>query len=129
MPINGKNILLRIPDGQEVRTKKKEGRYINMASGKILIVDDDRNICELLRLYIEKEGFETAIANDGIMLEPKLISQVTTAGGIVKSQLGANVVRRVCSGEIAEILKQYMYEVVESGTGTLCLRASLFLCR
>ena len=36
-----------------------------MASGKILIVDDDRNICELLRLYIEKEGFETAIANDG----------------------------------------------------------------
>ena len=36
-----------------------------MASGKILIVDDDRNICELLRLYIEKEGFETATANDG----------------------------------------------------------------
>ena len=32
---------------------------------KIMIVDDDRNICELLRLYIEKEGFETAIANDG----------------------------------------------------------------
>ena len=36
-----------------------------MASGKILIVDDDLNICELLRLYIEKEGFEAAIANDG----------------------------------------------------------------
>lgn len=36
-----------------------------MAVGKILIVDDDQNICELLRLYIEKEGFEVAIANDG----------------------------------------------------------------
>ncbi len=36
-----------------------------MASGKILIVDDDKNICELLRLYIEKEGFETATAYDG----------------------------------------------------------------
>ena len=36
-----------------------------MASGKILIVDDDKNICELLRIYIEKEGFEAAIANDG----------------------------------------------------------------
>ena len=24
---------------------------------KILIVDDDVNICELLRLYLEKEGF------------------------------------------------------------------------
>lgn len=36
-----------------------------MAEGKILVVDDDQNICELLRLYIEKEGFEVAIANDG----------------------------------------------------------------
>lgn len=36
-----------------------------MSSSKILIVDDDTNICELLRLYIEKEGFEAAIANDG----------------------------------------------------------------
>ncbi len=33
---------------------------------KILIVDDDTNICELLRLYIEKEGFETAIAYNGV---------------------------------------------------------------
>lgn len=32
---------------------------------KILIVDDDINICELLRLYIEKEGYSTVIANDG----------------------------------------------------------------
>ena len=36
-----------------------------MASEKILIVDDDSNICELLRLYIEKEGFTAFIANDG----------------------------------------------------------------
>lgn len=36
-----------------------------MPAGKILIVDDDKNICELLRLYIEKEGYETEIANDG----------------------------------------------------------------
>ena len=32
---------------------------------KILIVDDDENICELLRLYLEKNGFETVVANDG----------------------------------------------------------------
>ncbi len=36
-----------------------------MTRGKILIVDDDRNICELLRLYIEKEGYSIEIANDG----------------------------------------------------------------
>lgn len=32
---------------------------------KILIVDDDANICELLNLYLEKDGFDTVIANDG----------------------------------------------------------------
>ncbi len=36
-----------------------------MESGKILVVDDDQNICELLRLYVEKEGYTVVIANDG----------------------------------------------------------------
>ncbi len=38
---------------------------MKMSMGKILVVDDDINICELLRLYIEKEGFDVVIANDG----------------------------------------------------------------
>ncbi len=36
-----------------------------MANTKILIVDDDNNICELLRLYLEKSDFDTAIASNG----------------------------------------------------------------
>lgn len=36
-----------------------------MKDTKILIVDDDQNICELLRLYVEKEGFEAVVVNDG----------------------------------------------------------------
>lgn len=32
---------------------------------KVLIVDDDENICNLLRLYLEKEGFSTVLAFDG----------------------------------------------------------------
>ena len=36
-----------------------------MKRNKILIVDDDKNICELLRLYLEKDGFDTVVANDG----------------------------------------------------------------
>ena len=42
-----------------------KGEILKMSMGKILVVDDDINICELLRLYIEKEGFEVVIANDG----------------------------------------------------------------
>ncbi len=36
-----------------------------MGVKKILIVDDDVNICELLRLYLSKEGFDTLVCNDG----------------------------------------------------------------
>ena len=31
----------------------------------ILVVEDDQNISELLRLYLEKEGYHTKIAADG----------------------------------------------------------------
>ncbi len=41
----------------------KEG--VKMAENKILVVDDDINICELLRLYLTKDGFDVSIANDG----------------------------------------------------------------
>ena len=34
-------------------------------SKKILIVEDDHNISELLQLYLKNEGYETVIANDG----------------------------------------------------------------
>lgn len=37
-----------------------------MQNTKILIVDDDRNICELIKLCLEKEGFETRICTDGL---------------------------------------------------------------
>ncbi len=37
-----------------------------MANERILIVDDDSNICELLRLYFEKDGFQADIVTDGI---------------------------------------------------------------
>ena len=32
---------------------------------KVLIVEDDGNIAELLHLYLEKEGFDTQVAADG----------------------------------------------------------------
>ena len=43
---------------------KTKGEVL-MANEKILVVDDDVNICELLRLYLEKEGYTVSIVNDG----------------------------------------------------------------
>lgn len=37
-----------------------------MNKEKILVVDDDTSICELLRVYLEKEEYQVVIANDGM---------------------------------------------------------------
>ena len=51
-----------------------------MQNSTILIVDDDYNICDLVRLYLEKEGYSVEIANNGNIaldkfrtLQPSLI--------------------------------------------------------
>ena len=36
-----------------------------MSLGKVLVVDDDNNICQLLKLYLEKEGLSVIISHDG----------------------------------------------------------------
>ena len=36
-----------------------------MTNAKILVADDDRNICELLRMYLEKEGYTVVLAGNG----------------------------------------------------------------
>ena len=47
---------------------------------KILVVDDEINICEIIRTYFEKEGYEVKTANDGVegvsyfkMYDPDLV--------------------------------------------------------
>ena len=42
-----------------------------MALGKILVVDDDKNICELLRLYLEKDSCCTIISRLSRRARPK----------------------------------------------------------
>ena len=37
-----------------------------MDNSKLLVIDDDPNICEMLKIYFEKEGNQVKTANDGI---------------------------------------------------------------
>lgn len=36
-----------------------------MKNNKVLIVDDDRNICNVIKLFLQKEGFDTVLSYDG----------------------------------------------------------------
>lgn len=42
-----------------------------MGDIRVMVVDDDQNICEFLRLYLEKEGYGVIIANDGVQAMEK----------------------------------------------------------
>lgn len=37
-----------------------------MQREKILVVDDDKNICDLLRMYLEKEGYSVVMVHNGL---------------------------------------------------------------
>ena len=46
-----------------------------MSMERILVADDDRNIAELLRLYLEKEGYTVPLACDGVDAMEKFIAE------------------------------------------------------
>ena len=52
----------------------------NINDAKLLVVDDDPNICDMLKLYFENEGYKVKTANDGVeglasfkMYDPDLV--------------------------------------------------------
>ncbi len=47
----------------KIKYERQDFKMVNKQ--KILIVDDDNNIAELISLYLTKECFETMIVNDG----------------------------------------------------------------
>ncbi len=59
-----------------------------------------------------------AIANDGVMMEPRLLSLVKGPGGAVRLRYTQKVYRRAVPEGIAQTLQGFMENVVASGTGT-----------
>lgn len=59
-----------------------------------------------------------AIANNGIMMEPRLVRQVVTYTGKTRQSYAPCEYRSVCSSAVAAKLQAYMKDVVTGGTGT-----------
>ena len=70
----------------------------------------------------------SAIANDGLMMEPTLLRQATTPSGAVRDTFGPKEYRTVLSGASAATLQEYMRAVVTSGTGTKAAVSGLTIC-
>ena len=101
-----------------------------MEDCKILIVDDDVHICELLRLYIAKEGFSTIIAHDGVCKDIRKNSKVPiimlTAKGetfdkVMGFELGADdyITKPFDTRELVYRIKAVLRRSLDGNTKTL----------
>ncbi len=59
-----------------------------------------------------------AIANDGVMMEPRLLKQVESPSGQIRMRFTPKVYRTACSPATAQIIDGYMKDVIQRGTGT-----------
>ena len=60
----------------------------------------------------------SAIANDGVMMEPRLLLDVTDNAGISRYQFYGKEYKRVMQKQDADIIADYMQEAARSGTAT-----------
>ena len=61
----------------------------------------------------------SAIANNGLLLEPSIVKKVVSADGKVLYSSEKKVIRRAISEKVAKDLKDMLFKVVENGTGQL----------
>lgn len=59
-----------------------------------------------------------AIANGGMMMEPRLLARVESPSGVIRLQFSQKQYGRVCDVDTAKTLDSYMKRVVSKGTGT-----------
>lgn len=69
-----------------------------------------------------------AIANDGVMMEPRLLMKVSSETGSIRTTYQPKVYRTALSAEHAATLQSYMRDVVTSGTGTRAAVSGLTVC-
>lgn len=58
-----------------------------------------------------------AIANDGVLMEPRIVREIRWPDGSVRERIPPRAVRRVVSSETAALMRDLMRGVVDHGTG------------
>lgn len=81
----------------------------NKANHRILVVDDDTDICELLKYNLEKEGYEVKVAHDGkkaVEIAKKFLPELTLLDIMMPVQDGVETCRQM--REIPELTGSYI---------------------
>lgn len=59
----------------------------------------------------------STIANDGVMMKPYLVQQVTTSKGVAVKTIAPEAVGQIISKDTSAVMKDFMRTVVQQGTG------------
>ncbi len=59
-----------------------------------------------------------SLINGGDLYQPHVVSKIIDSSGDTVEEISPTVLKQTVSDEVSEMLREYMYEVVESGTGT-----------
>jgi cell division protein FtsI (penicillin-binding protein 3) len=104
--------------GEAAGTLRRPDRWTDM-SGESLAIGYELNATplQLAMAY-------GALANGGLLMQPRLISETRGSDGSVIERFGPRVVRRVIAPEVAQQVSNRLVEVVEEGTGSSARMAS-----
>ena len=69
-----------------------------------------------------------AVANDGVMMEPRMVLSSVSQMGAVHAEFEPKIYRRAMTAENAGVLQEYMRAVVTSGTGTAAAIPGVKVC-
>ena len=100
----------------DIPTSKSSFKYNKMSKADMAAVGIGQG--KLLVTPLHMALITSAIANDGVMMKPALVSRIENHNGIVLKKQKPSVLYRIMSPETASHVKEMMVEVVESGTRT-----------
>lgn len=72
---------------------------------------------EILATPLEMALMTSSIANNGVMMEPYVVKDILNQNGESVKTIKSEVLKTVASEENAKIIKEYMKDTIEKGTG------------
>jgi len=87
----------------------------NVSKEKLSLISIGQGDVQVTPLHMAMVA--SAIANDGIMMEPKLVYEVVGRNGKTQVKLQPKIYRKTMSEENAKIIQTMMENVVNTGTG------------
>ena len=99
-------------------TNRNEGEIAWTGAGQSALTASPLHMCMIA----------SAVANDGVMMEPRILLSAASSQGTIRTEFTPKVYRTVMPAEQAAVLQEYMRSVVTGGTGTAANISGVKVC-